>query len=262
VTKTFGIVHILAASETAEHRLPQQAERRMATVLAGPRIGEHVACRRGQSKCVVKFAIAQLITNRPITLTGYLRFPEAAGLFRPNVEHARRLWFARDHLAMAQALGWDRVASFYIDLEAPVPPSGIPKPGPLQMHLPDRLSEILPVGLICRSQGASGWAKARLRRAQTGRPPFPKMLPDRTCRGDVKLDAIDPEQSCQGPKPTGNCSGDPVNKLFDVITRRTILKVQRSFFVRDGASGCHMTPSERQRVQRTLEQLVYESLEN
>jgi hypothetical protein len=32
----------------------------MATVLAGPRIGEHVACQRGQSKCVVKFAIAQL----------------------------------------------------------------------------------------------------------------------------------------------------------------------------------------------------------
>ncbi|MFL5237212.1 MAG: hypothetical protein ACJ8EL_06340 [Rhizomicrobium sp.] len=38
---------------------------------------------------------------------------------------------------MAQALGWDRVASFYIDLEALVPPSGIPKPGPLQMNLPD-----------------------------------------------------------------------------------------------------------------------------
>jgi len=29
---------------------------------------------------------------------------------------------------MAKALGWDRVASFYIDLEALVPPSGIPKP--------------------------------------------------------------------------------------------------------------------------------------
>jgi len=137
VTKTFGIVHILVASETAEHRLPQQADRRMATVLAGPRIGARVACRRGQSKCVVKFASAQLITNKPVTLTGYLRFPVAAGLFRPNVEHARRLWFIRDHLAMAQALGWDRVASFYIDLEALVPPSGIPKPGPLQMHLPD-----------------------------------------------------------------------------------------------------------------------------
>jgi hypothetical protein len=93
----------------------------------------HVACQRGQSKCVVKFAITQLITNKPVTPTGYLRFPVAAGLFGSNVEHAKRLWFTRDHLAMAQALGWDRVASFYIDLEAPVPPSGIPKPGPLQM---------------------------------------------------------------------------------------------------------------------------------
>jgi hypothetical protein len=201
----------------------------MATVLAGPRIGEHVACRRGQSKCVVKFAIAQLITNKPVTLTGYLRFPVAAGLFGPNVEHAKRLWFTRDHLAMAQALGWDRVASFYIDLEAPVPPSGIPKPGPLQMHLPDRLSEILPVGLICRSLGASGWAKVRLRRARTERLPFPKMLPDRTCRRDVKLDAIDPKWKLPRPKPTGNCSGDPVNKPFDVITRRTILKFSEAF---------------------------------
>jgi hypothetical protein len=42
----------------------------MAAVLAGARIGEHVACRRGQSKCVVKFAIAQLITNKPVTLIG------------------------------------------------------------------------------------------------------------------------------------------------------------------------------------------------
>jgi len=38
---------------------------------------------------------------------------------------------------MAQALGWDRVAPFYIDLEAPVPLSGVPKPGPLQVLFPD-----------------------------------------------------------------------------------------------------------------------------
>jgi cytochrome oxidase assembly protein ShyY1 len=81
--------------------------------------------------------VAQLITNKPVGLTGYLRFPVAAGLFTPNEEHAKRLWFTRDHLAMAQALGWGRVAPFYIDLEAPVPPSGIPKPGPLQVHLAD-----------------------------------------------------------------------------------------------------------------------------
>ncbi len=39
---------------------------------------------------------------------------------------------------MAQALGWadlHRVAPFYIDLEGPVPPGGVPKPGPLQVSL-------------------------------------------------------------------------------------------------------------------------------
>jgi cytochrome oxidase assembly protein ShyY1 len=82
-------------------------------------------------------AVAQLITNKPVMLTGYIRFPVAAGLLTPDVEHSKRLWFTRDHLAMAQALGWDKVAPFYIDLEQPVPASGVPKPGPLDVHLPD-----------------------------------------------------------------------------------------------------------------------------
>jgi CubicO group peptidase (beta-lactamase class C family) len=79
--------------------------------------------------------------------------------------------------------------------------------------------------------------------------------------------------------------GAPASALHDIIERgRYPLgypahypDVPRSFFVRDGASGCYMvidpkqdmffvllgqTPSERQRVQRTLEQLVHESLEN
>jgi cytochrome oxidase assembly protein ShyY1 len=38
---------------------------------------------------------------------------------------------------MAEAMGWAEVAPFYADLEAPVPPSGVPKPGPLQVHLRD-----------------------------------------------------------------------------------------------------------------------------
>jgi cytochrome oxidase assembly protein ShyY1 len=82
-------------------------------------------------------AVAQLVTGKPVAMTGYIRFPVAAGLLTPDVEHAKRLWFTRDHLAMAQALGWDKVAPFYVDLEAPVPASGIPKPGPLQVHLKD-----------------------------------------------------------------------------------------------------------------------------
>ena len=75
-----------------------------------------------------------------MTLTGYLRFPESAGTLTPPENIAKRLWFTRDHLAMARALGWARAASvapFYIDLETPVPESGIPKPGPLTVHLKD-----------------------------------------------------------------------------------------------------------------------------
>ena len=76
-------------------------------------------------------AVSRLITSEPVTLTGYIRFPEAAGVLTPSENIAKRLWFTRDHLAMARALGWGEVAPFYIDLEAPLPASGIPKPGPL-----------------------------------------------------------------------------------------------------------------------------------
>jgi cytochrome oxidase assembly protein ShyY1 len=82
-------------------------------------------------------AVARLITKEPVTLTGYIRFPEAAGMLTPRENIDKRLWFTRDHLAMARAHGWGEVAPFYIDLEQPVPASGIPKPGPLQVHLKD-----------------------------------------------------------------------------------------------------------------------------
>jgi cytochrome oxidase assembly protein ShyY1 len=86
-------------------------------------------------------AVTPLITNARVTLTGYIRFPEAAGALTPSENPAKRLWFTRDHLAMARALGWGEggrpVAPFYIDLEQPVPASGIPKPGPLEVHLKD-----------------------------------------------------------------------------------------------------------------------------
>jgi cytochrome oxidase assembly protein ShyY1 len=88
---------------------------------------------RGQQDRVV----AQLMTEQPVLLTGYIRFPEAAGALTPAGDHTKRLWFTRDHLAMARALGWDKVAPFYIDLERPVPANGIPKPGPLDVHLKD-----------------------------------------------------------------------------------------------------------------------------
>jgi cytochrome oxidase assembly protein ShyY1 len=82
-------------------------------------------------------AVTRLVTGQPVTLTGYIRFPESAGALSPAENPAKRLWFTRDHLAMARALGWGEVTPFYIDLESPVPESGIPKPGPLEVHLKD-----------------------------------------------------------------------------------------------------------------------------
>jgi surfeit locus 1 family protein len=86
-------------------------------------------------------AVARLVTGEPVTLTGYIRFPESAGALTPVENMTKRLWFTRDHLAMARTLGWGDggrpVAPFYIDLETPAPPSGIPKPGPLEVHLKD-----------------------------------------------------------------------------------------------------------------------------
>jgi cytochrome oxidase assembly protein ShyY1 len=85
--------------------------------------------------------VGRLVAGAPAKLTGYLRFPESAGALTPAENPAKRLWFTRDHLAMARALGWSAagraVAPFYIDLETPVPENGLPKPGPLTVHLKD-----------------------------------------------------------------------------------------------------------------------------
>ncbi|MVT68933.1 SURF1 family protein [Bradyrhizobium pachyrhizi] len=81
--------------------------------------------------------VGRLVTGAPVELTGYIRFPEPPGRLTPKEDISKRLWFVRDHRAMAQALGWGQVAPFYIDLEAPVPDSGTPKPGPLKVRLKD-----------------------------------------------------------------------------------------------------------------------------
>jgi cytochrome oxidase assembly protein ShyY1 len=90
-----------------------------------------------QDRSLQDRAVAPLITGAQVELTGYIRFPESAGMLTPAENPTKRLWFTRDHLAMARALGWGEVAPFYIDLETPVPDSGVPKPGPLEVHLKD-----------------------------------------------------------------------------------------------------------------------------
>jgi cytochrome oxidase assembly protein ShyY1 len=86
-------------------------------------------------------AVKPLVTGAPVVLTGYIRFPEKAGALTPSENLAKRLWFTRDISSMARTLGWNQdgrqVAPFYIDLESPMPASGVPKPGPLSIHLKD-----------------------------------------------------------------------------------------------------------------------------
>jgi len=51
-------------------------------------------------------AVGRFVTGQPVKLTGYLRFPEAAGTLTPAENIGKRLLVTRDHLAIARALGW------------------------------------------------------------------------------------------------------------------------------------------------------------
>jgi surfeit locus 1 family protein len=77
------------------------------------------------------------LTGGKIQLTGALRWPEERGFFIPSDEPERNLWFAKDHYAIAAAKGLERVAPFYVELESPIPPGGLPLPGALQVALPN-----------------------------------------------------------------------------------------------------------------------------
>ncbi|MDE2601098.1 MAG: SURF1 family protein [Bradyrhizobium sp.] len=114
-------------------------------------------------------AVKPLHTDAPVMVTGYLRFPEKAGMLTLQENLAKRLWFTRDHLAMAARLGWGTVAPFYIDLEQPVPSSGIPKPGPLEVHLKDdhmqyAITWFSMAGAVLIAFGA--WLRAQRRRSR------------------------------------------------------------------------------------------------
>jgi surfeit locus 1 family protein len=72
----------------------------------------------------------------PVDMIGVLRWPEPPGLFTPNGDPGRNLWFARDSTAIAAAKGIT-AAPFYVELESPEPPGGLPHAGRLQPNLPN-----------------------------------------------------------------------------------------------------------------------------
>jgi surfeit locus 1 family protein len=68
-------------------------------------------------------------------MIGVMRWPEAPAWFTPAGARSRNVWFLRDPLAIATAKGWPDVAPFFIELEAPQPPGGLPQAGPLRVKL-------------------------------------------------------------------------------------------------------------------------------
>jgi surfeit locus 1 family protein len=73
----------------------------------------------------------------PIDIVGVLRWPEPPGLFTPAGDPARNIWFSRDSAAMAAAKNVAEAAPFYVEMESPVPPGGLPHPGRVLPSLPN-----------------------------------------------------------------------------------------------------------------------------
>jgi len=103
--------------------------------------GSLLAINRGFVPQDRKEAIARSMNQAggPIDMIGVMRWPEPRSYFSPHGDAGRNLWFVRDHLAIAAARGWHQrggeLAPFFIDLEAPIPPGGWPRPGVLKANL-------------------------------------------------------------------------------------------------------------------------------
>jgi surfeit locus 1 family protein len=73
----------------------------------------------------------------PVEIVGALRWPDTRHWFTPADDAAHNLWFNRDPRAIAAAKGLGAVAPFFVEMEAPVPPGGLPRPGQIVVNLPD-----------------------------------------------------------------------------------------------------------------------------
>lgn len=103
-----------------------------------------------------------------MALTGALRWPEPRGMFTPADDPARNAWYTRDPAAVAAAKGIGAAAPFYVALEAPAPPGGWPRPGPLRASLPNNHLQyaLTWFGLALTLSGVFGvWTFRRLRGA-------------------------------------------------------------------------------------------------
>lgn len=101
-----------------------------------------------------------------VNIVGVIRWPEPRGMFTPNDDPARNIWFTRDQAAMAAARKWGNVAPFYVEQEAPPAPGGLPQVGKVEPKLPNNHLgyAITWYGLALMLVGVFGfWLRARAR---------------------------------------------------------------------------------------------------
>jgi surfeit locus 1 family protein len=72
-----------------------------------------------------------------VDLVGVIRWPEIRNSFTPADDPKKNIWYLRDSNSIAAFKKWLTAAPFYIDQEAPVPAGGLPKPGKLEVQLPN-----------------------------------------------------------------------------------------------------------------------------
>jgi len=72
-----------------------------------------------------------------VDVVGVMRWPEARNSFTPADDPNKNIWYLRDSNSIATFKKWTTPAPFYIDQEEPMPSGGWPKPGKLEVHLPD-----------------------------------------------------------------------------------------------------------------------------
>jgi surfeit locus 1 family protein len=104
----------------------------------------------------------------PVNMVGVLRWPEPPGLFTPAGDPTRNIWFSRDSNAIAAAKGVS-VAPFYLELESPDPPGGLPRTGRLHPTLPNNHFgyALTWLGLACVLVGVYGtWLFGSWRKRQ------------------------------------------------------------------------------------------------
>jgi surfeit locus 1 family protein len=73
--------------------------------------------------------------SHTVEIIGVMRWPQPRGYFAPADDVARNLWFVRDHRVIARAKDWGDAAPFYVELETPQPPGGLPRPPPVRPDL-------------------------------------------------------------------------------------------------------------------------------